>query len=128
MALPEDLEDDFADPLVRDVQAAGLNASVVVEPGSEDRDVIAAVVLLVVHFAHAQGLNLALGTASGALWDGVKTTYNRVRGRAETHGAPVKVVAQYRNGPLIEIDLQDESKLPDVLAQLRASAEAEHPG
>lgn len=123
LALPDDLEDDFGDGLVRDMQAAGLSSAVVVEPGSEERDVISAVVLLVVHFAHSQGLNLALGTASGALWDAIKSTHNRLRGRSETHGAPVKIVAQYQNGPLVEIDLQDESKLSDVLAQLRASTE-----
>jgi len=123
MALPEDLEEDFADDLVREVQAAGLSSSVVIQPGSEERDIVGSVVLLVVHFAHAQGLNLALGTASGALWDGIKSTYRRIRGRPEAQGAPVKVVAQYQNGPLIEIDLQDDSKLGEVLAQLRASAE-----
>ncbi len=118
--LADDAPDDFGESLVAALGTDGLTASVVVEPGSEDREPITAgVILLVVHFLHAQGVNLAVGTASGALWDGIKSAYGRLRRRDVPADVPVKVVAQYKNGPTIEIDLEDPERLPAVLRQLR---------
>ena len=66
--------------LRREVSAGPLRTGIDVEPGSDERDPFtAAAVLFVIHFVSQHGMDIALGVAEGAFWDGIKKTFGRLR-------------------------------------------------
>jgi hypothetical protein len=122
MELPDELPDDFAEQLTIEAAAAGLRASVVVEPGRKERDFIVVPILVVVHFAHAHAVDLAIATAGAAIWDAIKRISRKARTESAPQGASARVLVQYKDGPEIEVDLENDAKLLEVLTELRSSS------
>lgn len=118
-SLPEDVPDDFARELRDRLAAADLNAAVVVEPGSEERgDLLGVPIDVIVHLLTDHALDLGVGVASGALWDGIKATVRRLHPKRPPD-APARVLVQYGDGPAIEVDLTSDEHIADVVRALR---------
>ena len=117
LELPEDFDESDLAALRAELNRSGLRADVVVEPTSAPRDFIIVPTLIAIHFLSAHGVDMVLGVAEGAFWDGIKAAVGRLRGRQAGASAPdrARVTVRYQDGPTIEIDVTSAEQLRQVL-------------
>jgi hypothetical protein len=111
---PEDLEE-----LRREVSAGPVQTGVEVEPGSDERDPFtAAAVLFVIHFLSQHGMDIALGVAEGAFWDGIKKTFSRLRGHKTAETPAARVGVTYPDGRTVYVEASTPDELVEIVRKL----------
>lgn len=120
-SLPDDAV-TFEDDLAREISAAGVRPTVTIDPDSEERGALQDAAPMILHFLTVHGLEIAISVASDKLWAAIRGGYRRLRHREAPARAPTHVRVQYRNGPIVDVDLADDRRLKEVLRELRADA------
>jgi len=113
--LPSDFSPADLDDLQREVSAGPVRVGLEVEPGSDERDPFtAAAVLFVIHFVSKHGIDIVLGVAEGAFWDGIKTTFSRLSRHRPADAPPARVGVTYPDGRTVYV----EARTPDELVEM----------
>ncbi len=119
LELPDDFDEADLAAMRAGLNRSVLRADVVVEPTSAPRDLIVLPTLLAIHFLSAHAVDIVLGVAEGAFWDGIKTAVGRLRrGRVGDDTERARVTVRYQDGPAIEIDVANAEQLRQVLQDI----------
>jgi hypothetical protein len=118
LELPDDFADADLDELRTAASRAEVRADVTVRPGADVRDPLVLATLFVVHFVTAHGLEIALGVAEGALWDGIKATFQRLRGRTADTTQVSRVGVTYPDGRTLVVEVHSADELVRVVREL----------
>jgi hypothetical protein len=116
--LPEDFGEADLDELRNEVSSTDVRTGVEVEPGSDDREPVTFAVIFVIHFLSKHGMEIALGVAEGAFWDGVKATFRRFRRGGRRTSQPARVGVTYPDGKTVFVEAQTEDELVQVVQRL----------
>ncbi len=119
LELPDDFGEADLVAVREELNSSGLRTDVVVEPTSAPRDFIVVPTLIAIHFLSAHAVDIVLGVAEGAFWDGIKSAFARLRqGRPDVETGRARVTVRYKDGPAIEIDVADTEQLRQVLRDI----------
>jgi hypothetical protein len=103
----------------QELNAGELRTEVSVDPASAPRDLVVVPALLIIHFLSQHGLDIALGVAEGAFWDGIKSALQRLRPGKKDSPAQTRVRVKYPDGQTVEVDVSSTEQLREVLRELR---------
>jgi hypothetical protein len=107
------------DELRHEVSASPVRTGIEVEPGSDERDPFtAAAVLFVIHFLSKHGMDIVLGVAEGAFWDGVKSTFSRLRRHKPVGAPPARVGVTYPDGRTVYVEASTPDELVAIVRKL----------
>lgn len=119
LELPDDFGEADLVAVREELNSSGLRTDVVVEPTSAPRDFIVVPTLIAIHFLSAHAVDIVLGVAEGAFWDGIKSTFARLRrGSSDDEPGRARVTVRYKDGPAIEMDLANTEQLRQVLRDI----------
>jgi hypothetical protein len=123
LELPDDFGSDDLSGIQRELSTSGLHTEVVIEPGSAPRDLVVVPTLLVIKFLSKHAVDIVLGVAEGAFWDGIKSAIRRLRHGQDDAPAHARVLVSYKNGPTVQIDVTDSQQLRQVLRDVLKDAQ-----
>jgi hypothetical protein len=119
LELPDSFGTDDLTAIQRELSAGGLRAEVSVDPTSAPRDLVVVPALLIIHFLSQHALDISLGVAEGAFWDGIKSALRRLRPGKKDSPAQTRVRVKYPDGQTVEVDVSSTEQLREVLRELR---------
>jgi len=125
LELPDDFEEADLEELRGQVSALDdAVAEVVVEPGAAPRDPLVLATLFVIHFLSAHGAEIAMGVAEGAIWDGIKAAFRRLRRRDKGAAELTRVGVAYPDGTTLFVEVHSDEELERAIKALRPAAGA----
>jgi hypothetical protein len=99
LELPDDFTDADLDEIRARVSDSQARTEVQVPPGAEPRDPFtAAAAIFIIHFVTAHGLDVFLGVAEGAIWEGIKSLFGKLHGRRPAEGKGHEAARRFRVG------------------------------
>jgi hypothetical protein len=119
LELPADFGQADLDELRDEVSAGPVVAGIEVEPGSEERDPFtAAAVIFVIHFLSQHGMDIVLGVAEGAFWDGIKSTFSRLRRHKAAEAPAARVGVTFPDGRTMYVEASTPDELVEIVRKL----------
>jgi hypothetical protein len=117
--LPPGFSQADLDELRHEVSVGPVRTVVEVEPGSDERDPLtAAAVLFVIHFVSKHGMDIVLGVAEGGFWDGIKSTFSRLRRHKPADAPPARVGVTYPDGRTVYVEASTPDGLVEIVRKL----------
>jgi hypothetical protein len=122
LLLPADFEPAELHEIAQELDFSGVRTEVVVDMTSEPRDFVVVPTLLVIRFLSKHAVDMALGVGEGAFWDGVKSAWHRLGRGKDPAAHRARACVQYKDGPTVEVDVENTHQLRRVLKDLVANS------
>lgn len=124
LELPDDFEDSDLEEVRAGTSAPEARTEVVVAPEGAPRDPLVLATLFVIHFVTVHGADIALAVGEGAIWDGIKSAFRRLRRRERGATELTRVGVTYPDGTTLFVEVHSDEELVRAVRALRPASSA----